>query len=290
MTKLKSCIVLTFDVRMALPASVLIKSIIKNYFDYDDLDIVCAFLGDYKDIEYLNNLLKNVENAGSKINIKIIEINKNKFTWLEKLENINSRHHAPSSIDLCKLFLGSILSEYDKAIYLDADMIAVKNIQPILDYPIYNKLMAVVDTTGAEYYYLKSKGESPHINTGLMIIDLNWWRESKIEDLFIEHIQSAKIISMNAEELINTYAKPYWSPVPYSFNFYQFSRDKYGIPNYDESNLMPQHYAHAIIFHFVNVTKPWNFKEMVHKEDTSLLGEKWRRMAKEISTGLSKVD
>lgn len=289
MTTEKTCIVLTFDANMALPAAVLINSIIENYFDFDNLDIVCGFMGSVKETEYLKKLINNIK-KDSRINIKIIEIESKKFKWIEKLKNISTRHHAPPLIDLCKLFLGSILADYDKAIYFDTDMLVVRNIQPILEHPMHNKLMAIVDISGPEFYYLKSKGEAAHINTGLMIIDLNWWRDSKLEEMFLSYLEQTKIVSMSAEELINKYAKSSWSPLPYSFNFFQFTRDIYGIPDYDESNIIPQHYSHAIVFHFVGAAKPWNYKEMVHREDESLLGEKWRRLAKKISPGISLND
>jgi len=276
----KTCIAITFDINMALPAAVLIQSIVDNYFDFDELDVVCGFMGSAEDFTYLNKLLSAIKTDG-RVQIKVIEISKEKFEWVEKLKNINARHHAPPSIDLCKLFLGSIFADYGKLIYLDTDMLVVKNIQPILDHPVTNKIMAIVDISGPEYYYLKSRGELAHLNTGFMIVDLNWWRDSDIEKQFLEHIEQAEIISMSAEELINLYAKSHWSPVPYTFNFFQYTRDRYGIPNYDESNILPQHYKHAIVFHFVGAAKPWNYEKMIQKKDESLLGEKWRRLAQE---------
>jgi lipopolysaccharide biosynthesis glycosyltransferase len=273
-----TCIALIFDAKMSLPASVLIQSIVDNYFDIDGLDIVCGFAGTTEELNYLNALISGI-NRNSRFKIKVLEITKEKFGWLDKLSKVKARHHAPPSIDLCKLFLGSLLADYKKAIYLDTDMLVVRNIQPIIDHPVYNKVMAIVDISGPEYYYLKSKGEMAHLNTGFMIVDLEWWRTSGIELQFLEHIEKTDVISMSAEELINIYAKSNWSPVPYTFNFFQYTRDQFGVPNYDESNILPQHYKHAIVYHFVGGAKPWNYEEMVQKKDESLLGEKWRRLA-----------
>lgn len=279
-TRSSTCIALTFDANMSLPAAVLIQSIVDNYFDYDDIDVVCGFMGSPEELAELRKLISGIVRDG-RVNVKIVEITKEKFGWLDKLSGVKARHHAPPSIDLCKLFLGSVFADYKKAIYLDTDMLIVRNIQPILDHPMHNKITAIVDISGPEYYYLKSKGEIAHLNTGFMIVDLDWWRSSGIESKFLEHVEKAEIISMSAEELINIYAKPYWAPAPYTFNFFQYTRDVYGIPNYDESNILPQHYKHAIVFHFVGAAKPWNYEQLTRKKDTSLLGEKWRRMAEE---------
>ena len=281
----KTCIALTFDANMSLPAAVLIQSIVDNYFDFDEIDIVCGFMGNQNEVAELKKLILNIDTDG-RIRINIVEITKEKFDWLDKISKVKVRHHAPPSIDLCKLFLGSVFSEYKKAIYLDTDMLVVRNIQPILDHPMHNKITAIVDISAPEYYYLKSKGEIAHLNTGFMIVDLEWWRTSRIEEKFLKHIEETEVISMSAEELINIYAKPYWAPAPYTFNFFQYTRDKFGIPNYDESNIIPQHYKHAIIFHFVGAAKPWNYKEMVNREDKSLLGEKWRRLANKINKNI----
>ena len=273
----KQCIATIFDANMSVPAAVLVQSIVNNYFAIDQIEVVCVFQGSNDELKYFNGLINNIK-KDSRVAIKVVKLSK--FDWLSALIDTKTKHHAPPLIDLCKLFIGSILSEYEKVVYLDTDMFVVKNIQPILDHPSHNELMAIVDISGPEYYYLKSRGEAAHINTGFMIINLNWWRDSKIEDVFLDHLKNNKTLSMSAEELINLYVKPYWSPVPYTFNFFQFTRDIYGIPDYDESNIIPQHYAHAIIFHFVGAAKPWNFREMVDRDDTSLLGERWRRLAK----------
>jgi lipopolysaccharide biosynthesis glycosyltransferase len=275
----KQCIATIFDQNMTIPASVLVQSIIDNYFSVDSLDIICVFLGSKSDLSALERLMDSIE-KDSRVSIKIIDLTRTEYAWIDSLRGVTTKHHAPPLVDLCKLFLGSILFDYNKVIYLDTDMLVVRDIQPILEHPSYNKLMSIVDISGPEYYYLKSQGHFAHINTGFMVINLDWWRTFGAENLFLEHLKKDTELSMSAEELINIYIKPYWSPVPFTFNFFQFTRDIYGIPNYDESNIIPQHYKHAIVFHFVGAAKPWNFKEMVNRDDSSLLGERWRRLAK----------
>ena len=270
------CIVHIFDEPMLLPAAVAIQSIADNYHDNEDLHVVCCMPeGSEQAFESLNQML----DVDSRIVLKLVTIKKSEFGWLEKASNIESRHWAPTSIDFCKLFLGTLLPEYKKAIYMDIDVMAVSNIQPILDHPINGEVMAVIEIAGAEYGFLKSRGEAAHFSNGLLIMDLNWWRTSGIEETFQKHLQNVDETSMGGEEVSNLYLGKYWSPLPFTFNFMNFTRDKYGIPNYDESNSMPWHYKHAIIFHFAGRAKPWNYKEMVSKKDKSLLGERWRRMA-----------
>jgi lipopolysaccharide biosynthesis glycosyltransferase len=272
---MKSCISLIFDKNVVVPAAVLIQSICDNYYDNDDLDVVCCIPNEDKSVfEEVTSMVK----LPPRINLKLVPITAKKFPWSSEV-NKTSTHQWPP-IERYKVFLGSLLSDYDKTIYLDTDMLVVKNIQPILDHPMYSKFMAVPDVIGTEFHFLKSRGETSYLNTGLMIIDLNWWREAEIEKIMLDHLKNNPYVRMATEELCNTYLKKYWHPLPFSFNFYAFSRNEFEAPNYDESSFLPTHYNHATIIHFAGLTKPWTYKEMIGREDSSLLGEKWRRMAK----------
>lgn len=274
---MKSCISLIFDFRLTVPAAVLLQSISNNYHDNEELDVVCCVPGESENIF---NEVSSMVNLNPRINLKLVSLDPKNFPWLTLLDATSSDHWAPP-IERYKLFLGSFLSEYDKTIYLDTDMLIVKNIQPVLDHPMHNKIMAVVDVSGAEFQFLKSRGEAAYLTNGTMIIDLNWWREFEVEKIVLAHLEREPHVRVGSEELANIYLKNYWHPLPFSFNFYQFSRDKYGIPDYDESSFLPNHYKHAIVIHFVGQAKPWNYEEITTKKDDSLLGEKWRRMAKD---------
>lgn len=273
---MKSCISLIFDEKLVVPAAVLIQSISDNYHDNQELDIVCCIPGESK--APFNQVLSMVD-VPKKINIKLVSLTVKMFPWLSILNKTSSDHWAPP-IERYKLFLGSFLSGYDKTIYLDTDTMVVKNIQPVLDHPMHNKFMAVPDVTGTEFQFLKSRGELSYLNNGVMIIDLEWWRSEKIEKTILDHLHKEQHVRVGSEELSNVYLKKYWHPLPFTFNFYAFSKDKYKNLNYDESSFLPEHYKHAIIFHFAGQAKPWNYEETLAKKDKSLLGEKWRRMAK----------
>lgn len=272
---MKSCISLIFDESYVVQAAVLIQSLSDNYHDNEYLDIVCCIPG--KSGIIFNEVMSMVK-VRPRVNVKLVRVNEKNFPWISVLDKSSSDHHAPP-LERYKLFLGSFLPEYDKTIYLDTDTMAVQNIQPMLDHPLHNKFMAVVDVSGCEFQFMKSRGESAYLNNGVMIIDLDWWRESEIEKVILEHVENDSHVRFGSEMLANIYLKDYWHPLPFTFNFYKFSRNEREVPNYDESRELPEHYKHAIIFHFAGPEKPWNFLEAVSKKDNSLLGEKWRRRA-----------
>jgi lipopolysaccharide biosynthesis glycosyltransferase len=269
------CIALIFDENLIVPAAVLIQSISEHYFLNDDLDIVCCIPGNSDDI--FSQVLDLID-VDSRISVSMVSINKTDHPFIESLSSIKTNHWG-SRTELYKMFLGSFLpNKYARAIYLDTDMLVVKNIQPILDYPTINNIMAVVDVTGTEFKYRDLNSHGVYFNNGFLIVNLEWWRKSKIAEKFISYIEKNKSISLGSEEVMNACIKSDWHPLPFTFNFYGFKRDKNGISNFDESDILPVHYKNAIVMHFVGAGKPWNF-EITNQEDKSLLGEKWRRSA-----------
>lgn len=266
-----------FDKNIVLPAAVLIQSISDHYFLNYDLDIVCCVSGDS---EQIFDEIQSLVNISSRINLKLVSINENNFPFIKDLEKAKTNHWAINpAAEMYKLFLGSLLEGYDKTIYIDCDVIAVNNIQPILEHPMTGKVMCVVDTTATEFSGPKLPAHRAYFNNGVVIADLNWWRDSNIEETFLNYIKETGFIAMGAEELYNLYLSAELHPLPFTFNFYQFTRDKDGIPNYDESVSLPTHYKSAILMHFGGGSKPWNFEKMTKKEDTSFLGKKWRKLA-----------
>jgi lipopolysaccharide biosynthesis glycosyltransferase len=171
------------------------------------------------------------------------------------------------------------LPDYDKVIYFDVDALVVDNIQPILDHKMYSPFMATVDVTGFEIMFLKSRGELPRLHAGTLIADLNWWRDSGIEDEFRAAMEEWDLTLGSDEDLLNRNEtiRSNWTLIPFTFNFLFFTRDAYGIPDFDSSESLPLYYKHAIMIHFASQIKPWNYKKIVGKEDPSRIGAEWRR-------------
>jgi lipopolysaccharide biosynthesis glycosyltransferase len=178
-----------------------------------------------------------------------------------------------------RLFLGSVLSDYEKVIYFDVDALIVDNVQPILDHPMYSPFMATVDVTGFEIMFLKSRGETPRLHAGTLIADLNWWRSSGIETEFKEAMEEWDSTLGSDEDLLNRNLtiRSNWTLIPFTFNFLFFTRDAHGIPDFDSSESLPLYYKHAIMIHFASQIKPWNYKKIIGQEDPSRLGAEWRR-------------
>lgn len=267
---MKTALVTIFDAGYIEQAAVFMDSVSENYHSHEELDLLCML--PEESAESFNEL-KDLVDLDPRINLKLVVVPTSEYGWLSE----KTAGHWGTATTWYRLFLGSLLPEYDKAVYLDVDMLVVENIQPLLNHPMHNKFMSVMDTLGVEYLYQKTRGDVAYLTDGVFIVDLGWWRESGIEDVFKAHIQDNQPEILVEEHVLNTYIKPYWHPLPFTFNYYMFKRDRHGVPDFDEG-ILPVHYKHAIIFHFAGKVKPWTYEDViVGRQDESNLGAEWRR-------------
>ncbi|KIL35400.1 glycosyl transferase family 8 [Cohnella kolymensis] len=90
-----------------------------------------------------------------------------------------------------RLFLSSVL-HVDKVIYLDCDSIINESLSELWDTDISNYHAAGVCDTVSDDTKLRIKLGANHsyINAGMLLINLKKWRESDIENQFLEFIRS----------------------------------------------------------------------------------------------------
>lgn len=91
-----------------------------------------------------------------------------------------------------RLFMTSFIKE-DRALYLDCDTIVLGSLEPLIEMDIQNYYLAAVqDTVSKELRYaVNVSDEYRYINSGVLYINLEKWRENNIENQFkkciIEH-------------------------------------------------------------------------------------------------------
>lgn len=268
---MRTAIVTCIDANYIEAAAIFFESFSENYHSREELDLVCVM--PEEDLEAFNSLAAMVR-LDKRLTLKVSLVASGKYVWTEEAAVGDRWKHSKAA--WYRLLLGSILEDYDRAIYFDPDILIVDNVQPIIDHPMHNKFMAVFDTVGVQYFYNKGRGDTAWLTSGVLIIDLNWWREAGIEDLFKKDLEENGSDELIDEYLLNKFLKPYWHPLPVTFNFYAFKTDEYGVPDFDSSYL-PVYYKHAIAFHFAGRVKPWTFDEIIGKEDPSKLGQEWMR-------------
>lgn len=91
----------------------------------------------------------------------------------------------------CKLYLDQLLpNTIEKVIYLDSDVLVVGDLTNLWNYDLKGKCAAaVVDCLGEKYYNLLGLNKnSKYYNSGVILEDLNAWREQKIGDKVRKYI------------------------------------------------------------------------------------------------------
>lgn len=90
-----------------------------------------------------------------------------------------------------RLFISSVLpDDLDKVLYLDCDIILVKSIKELWNLDLQGKIIAALKDAFSKYYRanINLRQKDVMFNSGVMLIDLNKWKEEKIEDKLLKFI------------------------------------------------------------------------------------------------------
>lgn len=83
-----------------------------------------------------------------------------------------------------RLFCASILpKDINRILYLDSDMIVNSNLEDLWNIDLTDAALAAVVSPGM------GSQKDIYINSGLLLINLNYWRENNVESLFVDYIK-----------------------------------------------------------------------------------------------------
>lgn len=201
------------------------------------------------------------------------------------------RVHNPSEIKQIKADYVSIASFYrllipdllpkeiDKVIYLDCDIIVRGNIENLWKIDIGNNyLLAAQDTSILSLSNPKSKlncqklGLNPkakYFNAGVLVINLNKWREDKLTQRAIDYLQqNLKYIGWYDQGVLNGLFADRWQELDPRWNMSPPST--YGYTSWEQSPFSEEVYNNLIrdpyIIHFLSKPKPWTSRHALGKE------------------------
>lgn len=164
-------------------AAISIASVLENSKDMDEINVYVIDKGISElHKQWMQNLVDSYErNLVIIPNLDIEEIVKTKM-------NVGRWHISTFS----RLFVLHVLPEsLKKIIYIDCDMIIRHSLKELWEMDMEGTwCMSADDCRGS--MYRKNIGVDPdsiYTNNGLMVIDLDAWRENNVEDMFIEFIQ-----------------------------------------------------------------------------------------------------
>lgn len=239
---MKTAVVTSFDEHYVMPSLVALKSLSHNYSGYDRLKVICLVP---------QEMLAQEKEYSAKLNANNLDIEfRCSDRFLEMLDSGDAHpfNHVTSHCNH-RIFLGSVLHDYDKAIYIDSDIIVCRDVDRLLDFPLRNKLMAMVEYNSMNMITFNDR-DRPYFNNGVFIADLKYWRDSGAEEKMLEFVRENGPTMCPEQDAMNYAFIDVWSPLPFSFNSFHWWMASM------------EHFAHnnpdPMIVHFVGPHKPWH--------------------------------
>ena len=246
------------DESYAMPTGVAIQSLIENAGKESKYNIyVIAVNLDKKSIKYLKKLQTNK----CKIIIKQTE---------NIYDDINAKHPHVSKAALLKFDLPNILSNLDKVLYLDGDILVLNDLSELYNTDLNNKYAAVVpDMAGMLYgnYHVKL-GFCKYFNSGVMVLNLRKMREDDISKKLLDYKLHKDTKHFMDQDCLNYVFQEnvfYISPM-YNWmaqNQTEFTDEKikdfYNLSQSDLDNIRKR----PTVLHLTNKNKPWNSCDVI---------------------------
>lgn len=243
------CIELHTDNNYVIPTIVTITSMLKNKNKDSVYEI--RVLG--------NNLTDYNTSLIEKLGINVIP----HTTSLAKFEG---KHLFVSSTDLFKFDLPEVLSDWDKVLYVDTDMIIQGDLSEIFNVELGdNYIAAVKDMAGMvlENHH-KRLDISNYFNAGMMLMNLKKMREDNIREKLIDYKLNKDIGYFMSQDALNSVfeEKVVWLHPKNNYMPSNISKcsNKEICEFYDISAEDCKDLDNATIIHLTNQKKPWKYK------------------------------
>lgn len=177
------------------------------------------------------------------------------------------RDNQPKQVSIAtyyRLFAAEILpKDLHKVIYLDGDMIVRKSIRPLWDVDLQGYAIGVVNDQN-EKRHCNSKRlpypmENGYFNAGMLLINLDFWREHKCLDTFMQFVdENAELILWHDQDVLNSVFFDCKKNVPITYNFqdgFLFLPDRVEYNDSIVDEIKKYEYDPTIIHY--TVVKPW---------------------------------
>lgn len=167
-----------------------------------------------------------------------------------------------------RLFISEILpKKIHKVLYLDGDMIVRHPLDELWNTDLSGLALGVVhdmdETIHLERRNLPYPKEDGYFNAGMLLINLDYWREHDCLQRFISFIsKNADLLSCHDQDVLNCvlHNEKKWVPLTYNFQ-HGFLYDIPCIQEYDHalSEEIRSVERNPIVIHFCEDYKPWHY-------------------------------
>ncbi|AUA18820.1 glycosyltransferase family 8 protein [Streptococcus suis] len=197
--------------------------------------------------DYSRFKLQKLEDRFHNLNIHILVVDAKQFEDLPL-----NRSHITRPEVYFRMAFASLLPDLDRILYLDSDILAQKDLQPLWETPLDGAYMAAVSEPPSEggFDYRRSIGMTDptyYFNSGVLLMDLKKIREDKIESLLFECGHTIKDkIRLQDQDIINVALEGKIKSLDPIYNYGYMER---------QENLRKE--ADIVLNHY-SLEKPWN--------------------------------
>lgn len=254
----------------------------QNYANLTSVAICSLMESKFTETQYsINILLDNVSNKEvfyeleKKFNIKLNLVDAENST-LKNLHISSGSYCTASEAALLKFRIADILRDKQKVLYLDVDILINKDLSELFMTDLSEKPLAAVLDSGQLYSSRFKKIAGRYFNSGVLLMNLDHFRENNLVDKLIEEKRNLKDYSLMDQHVFNiVFSENFVElPIEYNFLYTNLSRatEKFTIESLNE--LYHSDYKNlndilqeASIVHFASKDKPWKFSNVPFSDE-----------------------
>lgn len=227
-----------------------LKSIRLNSDSEDPTEIYILHTDlDKKDLSYINKIVEN-----SHFHMNFIKMKPAEFRDLPK-----NFYFTPAVY--YRLKLPDIIREAEKIVYLDADVIVRKSLNPLFKKELSGYCLAAVENPGFERHDSlgMAKGSS-YFNSGVLILNAKKIREENLTKDILNYAKKFKDSLLYADQdVLNGFFENQWMALDPEWNVQtKFYYPDFSSDLYSEDQIVKALRDPAIV-HFTTLSKPWHF-------------------------------
>ena len=195
-------------------------------------------------------------------------------------------------------FLVPQIFSFDKALYLDCDIIVTADISALWNIDMTNTACCMVEDQACEDITLHNRIQvfTPYYNSGVLLMNLDYWRENSIDKLLLEYMRDYPERCLYPDQdAINAKLAENIKPLDYCYNVQErwYEPKKFWLMHYNKWETIDKAKANPKILHYTGRNKPWTpacmhplsdlfneYKSLIIEEDskTNLEFEKKQEM------------
>lgn len=176
-----------------------------------------------------------------------------------------NEHVGQSVATYYRLFLARLLPEgVERVIYLDGDMLVLGSLRGLWHTDMQGKAVAAVPDAYTDYpvHYnrLRYPQREGYFNAGMMLVNLDHWRENGMTERFVRYIRdNADRLAYHDQDVLNAVLRHEKVTLPLKYNMldeYWFAPGQ-SIVSWQYEEQMKEGRQNPVIVHFTCVPKPW---------------------------------